>query len=171
IEPVDSYPIPTHPVTELITGPRNATFDIKNATAYSGNVRLNLTSQAVIGVGAFKTTQSARLTLSPLAPSGIGSQHNHNVVLKRPYINTTNFASPEPPYAHYSITKELEKVFHKMNVLYWAKALLKLMYNFIDSSIADAGASPPFDIPHLHFVEASLMLACSERQNAPKGPR
>lgn len=171
IEPIDFYPIPTRPITELISGPGNAAFDIKTATVYSGNVRLDLSLQAVIGVGAFKTAQTAKLTLSPLAPSGIRSQLNHNVVLKRPYVNTTGFAIPEPPYARYNISEELEKVFRETNVLYWAKALLKLTYDFIDHSIADAGASPPFDIPRLRFVEAGLMLAYSERLNAPKGAR
>ncbi|KAF8836649.1 hypothetical protein BDN67DRAFT_910765, partial [Paxillus ammoniavirescens] len=56
------------------------------------------------------------------------------------------------------------------NVLDWAKTLLKLMYDYIDQSIDDAKEPPPFEIPRIRFVEAALVMACSDRANAPQGP-
>ncbi|KAG2741061.1 hypothetical protein P692DRAFT_20752348, partial [Suillus brevipes Sb2] len=62
---------------------------------------------------------------------------------------------------------ELAKLFREANVLYWAKALLGLVYDFIDRAIADASDPPPFVIPHVRFVEAGLALSYSQGSSKP----
>ncbi|KAI6042732.1 hypothetical protein EDC04DRAFT_2563769, partial [Pisolithus marmoratus] len=53
-------------------------------------------------------------------------------------------------------------LFQEANVLYWAKSLLKMMYDFIDDAICHATDLPTpdwiADMPRLHFVEARLTL-------------
>ena len=52
-------------------------------------------------------------------------------------------------------------LYHEANVLYWAKALLKMTYDFIGCAINNASAPPPFEIPRLCFIDAGLVLAYS----------
>ncbi|KAG1721102.1 hypothetical protein EDB19DRAFT_1646669, partial [Suillus lakei] len=54
------------------------------------------------------------------------------------------------------------KLFREANILYWAKALLGLVYDFINHAIADASDPLPFTIPYVWFVEASLVLSYSQ---------
>lgn len=53
------------------------------------------------------------------------------------------------PYniAHYLLVNELSKLFRKANVLYWAKSLLNLTYDFINHCIASSFEPPPLSIP------------------------
>lgn len=63
---------------------------------------------------------------------------------------------------HFALVDELPKLFREANVLYWATALLGLVYNFIDRVIADASNPPSFSIPRVQFIEAGLALSCSQ---------
>ncbi|KAI6016397.1 hypothetical protein BKA83DRAFT_4498028 [Pisolithus microcarpus] len=164
IIPIDFYPIPTCDLYELIS--TKVAFDINSADLFSGNVRLNVSNTAVIGVGAFKTAQKAQLNLSPLRKSGLGSQLNHDVILKRPYIDD-HPTEPGPPFTRYSLKDESSMLYREANVLYWAKALLKMTYDFVDCAIQGAEASPPFNIPRLRFVDAGLLLTYSSAAVAP----
>ncbi|KIM50424.1 hypothetical protein SCLCIDRAFT_145520 [Scleroderma citrinum Foug A] len=139
-------------------------FDIKTAELFSRNIRLDRSVNAIVGVGTFKTAQSTQLTLSPLARSGIGSVPNHDIVLKRPYINDTPDGPACPPFARFTLKDESNILYCEANVLYWAKALLKMTYEFINHTIDAAKERPPFDVPCLCFVDAGLLLAYS---NAP----
>ena len=139
-------------------------FDIKTAELFSGNIRLDRSTDAILGVGAFKTAQSAQLTLSPLTCSGMGSSPNHEIVLKRPYINDFPDEPAGPPFSWFTLKDESNILYREANVLYWAKALLKMTYKFIDNAIDSAKEPPPFNIPRLRFVDAGLLLAYS---NAP----
>jgi len=159
IQQVDFYPIPTCNLDELIG--TKAAFDIRTAELFSGNIRLDLSTNAIIGVGAFKTAQLAQLTLSPLRCSGIGSSANHNIVLKRPYVDDNYVKPSQPPFTRYVLKDESNLLYREANVLYWAKALLKMTYEFIDCAVEDADAPPPFEVPRLRFVDAGLMLAYS----------
>ena len=132
-------------------------FDIKAADVFPGTVRLDTSAKSIIGVGALKTAQSAQLTLSPLMLTGIGSGPNCEIVLKRPYIDD-HPAEPGPPFTRYTLKDESNILYREANVLYWAKALLKMTYEFIDHAINGAKESPPFKIPRLHFVDAGLLL-------------
>ncbi|KAL4067819.1 hypothetical protein J3A83DRAFT_4374152 [Scleroderma citrinum] len=155
---IDFYPIPTCNLNELIH--MKMAFDIKAADLLSGNIQLNISANSIIGIGAFKTAHSARLTLFPLTHSGIGSEPNCEIVLKRPYIDD-HPAEPGPLFTCYSLKDESNMLYCEANVLYWAKVLLKMTYKFIDHAIDSAKESPPFRIPCLHFVDAGLLLAYS----------
>jgi len=156
---MDFYPIPTCDLEELIEAKK--AFDIQGAELFSGNVRLNLPLNAVIGVGAFKTAQAAKIMHLPLWSSGIGSQPNHDIVLKRPYIDD-HPTEPGPPFTHYTLKDESNILYREANVLYWAKSLLKMTYKFIDHAIDNNKVAPPFEIPHVRFVDAGLLLAYSD---------
>ena len=153
---MDFYPIPTCSLNELIA--TKASFNIRGAELLSGSIRFDRSADGLIGVGAFKTAQSAQLILLPARHSGIGSRSNHDIVLKRPYIETPK---PGPPFMRYKLVDESNLLYREANVLYWAKALLKLLYQFIDCAINDASTSPPFKIPRLRFIDAGLVLAYS----------
>ncbi|KAL4064536.1 hypothetical protein J3A83DRAFT_4101041 [Scleroderma citrinum] len=68
-----------------------------------------------------------------------------------------------------TLKEEFRRLYCEANVLYWAKALLKMMYNYIDSSMNEAD-KPPFEIPHLCFIDTGLLLVYSNRPNTSKGP-
>ena len=118
VEPIDFCPIPTINLTDLIGD--NIAFDIKSGNVFSGNVRLNLSTDAVVGVGAFKIAQATQLMLSPLHPSGLRSQPNHPIVIKWFYIGHET-ARSSPPFMCPSLGEELKRLYHEANVLYWAK--------------------------------------------------
>ncbi|KIM60697.1 hypothetical protein SCLCIDRAFT_39656, partial [Scleroderma citrinum Foug A] len=69
--------------------------------------------------------------------------------------------------SRFSLADKLPKLHCEANTLYWAKALLKMMYDFIDQAIAYANEPPPFNIPCLRFVEAGLALAHSQPSKMP----
>ena len=156
---VDFYPIPVWNLDELIH--TKMAFDIKTAELFSGNIRLDRSTDAILRVGAFKTAQSAQLMLSPLTRSGMGSSPNYKIVLKRPYINDNPEEPAGPPLSWFALKDESNILYREANVLYWAKALLKMTYEFIDHAVDSATEPPPFDIPRLHFVDAGLLLAYS----------
>ncbi|KAG1831398.1 hypothetical protein EV424DRAFT_1314591, partial [Suillus variegatus] len=54
------------------------------------------------------------------------------------------------------------KLFREANILYWAKVLLGLIYDFIDCAIAGMHDPPPFSIPHMRFIEAGLALSYTQ---------
>ena len=161
---VDCYPIPVCNLDDLILN--KMAFNIKTAELFSGNIRLDRSTDAILRVGAFKTAQAAQLTLSPLTRSGIGSIPNYEIVLKRPYISDSSFPDEPagPPFTRFALKDESNILYREANVLYWAKALLKMTYEFIDHAIDAAKEPPPFDVPRLRFVDAGLLLAYS---NAP----
>ncbi|KAG1844288.1 hypothetical protein C8R48DRAFT_550281, partial [Suillus tomentosus] len=58
-----------------------------------------------------------------------------------------------------TLIDEMPKLFREANVLYWAKALLGLVYDFIERAVASTSESLPFNIPHVHIVEAGLAMS------------
>ena len=157
---VDFYPIPVYNLNKLIR--TKMAFNIKMAELFFGNIRLDCSTDAILGVSTFKTAQSAQLTLSPLTCSGMGSSLNYEVVLKWPYINDFPANEPAgPPFSRFALKDESNILYREANVLYWAKALLNMTYEFIDHAIDCAKEPPPFNIPRLRFVDAGLLLAYS----------
>ncbi|KAG2158041.1 uncharacterized protein EDB93DRAFT_1077837, partial [Suillus bovinus] len=114
-----------------------------------------------IGIDGFKTVNAGWLTLTAPPRTGLGSVTRHKVMVKRPFKKVFSTTVKAGPYkvGRYSLIDELWKLFREANVLYWSKSLLKLTYNFIDCSIASSPESPPFMVPRVRFVEASLALA------------
>ncbi|KAI6021272.1 hypothetical protein EDC04DRAFT_2575555 [Pisolithus marmoratus] len=154
---VDFYPIPICNLNKLIH--TKMAFNIKTAELFSGNIRLDCSIEAIVGVGAFKIAQSAQLMLSPLTCSGINSILNYEIILKWPYISNSPNECACPPFTQFTLKDELNILYCEANVLYWAKALLKMTYEFVDHSINVTKEWPPFDIPCLQFVDAGLLLA------------
>ncbi|KAG1906480.1 uncharacterized protein F5891DRAFT_941530, partial [Suillus fuscotomentosus] len=58
-----------------------------------------------------------------------------------------------------AIKDEMVKLFREANVLYWAGSLLQFAYDFIDHCLYCSSEPPPFDIPHLCFVDAGLAVS------------
>jgi len=77
------------------------------------------------------------------------------------HVHSTKHVWCVTPFTHYTLVDESNLLYREANVLYWAKALLKLTYDFIDRAINDASVLPLFEIPCLHFIDAGLMLAYS----------
>ncbi|KAG2099224.1 uncharacterized protein F5147DRAFT_552715, partial [Suillus discolor] len=67
----------------------------------------------------------------------------------------------------FALADELPKLFREANVLYWAKALLGLVYDFIDHAVASASEPVPFDIPRVRFVKAGLALSYYQDSSKP----
>ncbi|KAF9218765.1 hypothetical protein BS17DRAFT_681099, partial [Gyrodon lividus] len=66
--------------------------------------------------------------------------------------------------------EESSKLFCEANILYWAKALLNMTYNYIHHCIADAPEPPPFDIAQICFVNTALVLAYAEKAEGLEQP-
>ncbi|KAG6370500.1 hypothetical protein JVT61DRAFT_11413 [Boletus reticuloceps] len=142
----------------------------------------DISEAALIGYGGFKTAQLAQLTLSPLRPNGIGSEPCQDIIVKRFYIPSkkadqlpaVNDPKDDPKrslakrFPRLSVPDELEKLYREANILYWAKSLLQLTYDFIDRAISKAATLPPFDIPRLCFIDAGLLLAVKPNENNAK---
>ncbi|KAI6027240.1 hypothetical protein EDC04DRAFT_2899265 [Pisolithus marmoratus] len=77
---VDFYAILTCNINDLVA--KKAAFDFRDADLSSGNIQLDISANALIGVGAFKTAQRVQLMLLPPRDSGIGLSLNHCIVLK-----------------------------------------------------------------------------------------
>ena len=45
-----------------------------------------------------------------------------------------------------------------------------MTYDYVDHAIQDADKPPPFEIPHLCFVNAELLFAYAEHPNTSSGP-
>ncbi|KAI6006423.1 hypothetical protein EDC04DRAFT_2583001 [Pisolithus marmoratus] len=124
----------------------------------------DLSSDSLLGVGGFKTAHAAQLVLTPPAPVGLGSLPHHDVVMKRPYYKPSDpvaQSKSEIRFNRYVLSQEVEKLFCKANVLYWAKSLMQMTYQFIDHAVNTYTIPPPFNIPRLWFVEAGLATSSS----------
>ena len=58
------------------------------------------------------------------------------------YIGTDRIAAA--PFVRPSLGEEANRLYHAANIMYWAKALLKLTYDYIDRAIDNADEAPPF---------------------------
>ena len=117
-------------------------FAWETSDLWSGRVRLDFSADALVGVGPFKTMQTAHLMLSPLRPADLGSINNQPIVIKRSYIGTDCIAAA--PFVCPSLGEKANRLYHAANIMYWAKALLKLTYDYIDRAIDNADEALPF---------------------------
>ncbi|KAI6158240.1 hypothetical protein BKA82DRAFT_32801 [Pisolithus tinctorius] len=168
-EPINFYPIPTCDITELIRG--NDTFDINKINSLSGTILVTHSSHDIIGVGAFKTAQCARINIFGSAANSLGSTPNAEIVLKRPY----DVAQGGPPYTRLTLHEESIKLVREANILYWSKALLNMTYNYIHHCVSKSTDPPPFEIPILwpHAPKpgsASAMYLAEELIRFDDGP-
>ncbi|KAF8128376.1 hypothetical protein EV363DRAFT_1451773 [Boletus edulis] len=141
-------------------------FDWKSSNPWLGHVHLDVSTKSLVGVGTFKTAQIAHLMLSPLRPASLGSLLNQSIIIKWSYIVTGDkTAQSGPPFVYSSLEKEANQLYREANIMYWAKALLKLTYNYIYCAVDNADQALSFEIPHLCFIDASLLLAFTEHHN------
>ncbi|KAG1807525.1 uncharacterized protein BJ212DRAFT_1485636 [Suillus subaureus] len=110
-------------------------------------------SEGFIGIGGFKTVNAGWLTLTAPPRTGLGSVAYHKA---GPY-----------KVSWYLLIDELQKLFREANILYWSKSLLKLTYNFVDHSITSSPEPPPFMVPCVQLVEASLALCHNQGGSKP----
>jgi len=168
LESIVFYPIPTRLFLEILENPGKRSFQVDPQVSYPGQLFFDTSIGSLVGAGGFKTAHSAQLVLTPPAPSGLGSLPRHDVIMKRPYdnlgstpqSNSTNGTGRK--FNRYAFCEEVEKLFKEANLLYWAKSLLQMTYNFIDHTIARSSTHPPFKVPRLRFVEAGLALAYTQ---------
>ncbi|KAG8215292.1 hypothetical protein J3R82DRAFT_8876 [Butyriboletus roseoflavus] len=179
IKQINFYHIPAQKLTNLISElcesdsdnellygestPFKAAFNIKTVQKFCGHIRIEVTQVALLGIEAFRTAQAIELTLSPLRPSGLGSIPNQLITAKCLFHNPSDSIN-DPPYIWLSMGDEFQQLYHNVNILYWAIALLNLVYDYIDQCVINTKILPPFNIPHLYFVKAGLLFAYSADQ-------
>ncbi|KAG2126256.1 uncharacterized protein EDB93DRAFT_1054872, partial [Suillus bovinus] len=124
-------------------------------------------------IGGFKMMHQGWLMLTVPPTSGLGSWASHKVVVKHPFHRVYPQGKPASitdfKIGRFALVDELSKLFREANVLYWAKALLGLVYDFIDHAIAATSDPPPFDIPRVWFVEAGLAFSYSQGSSKTTG--
>ncbi|KAI6035740.1 hypothetical protein EDC04DRAFT_2571510 [Pisolithus marmoratus] len=171
LETIVFYPIPTVSLENILENSDQHSFQINPVTSHPGQLMFDLSSDSLLGVGGFKTAHAAQLVLTPPAPVGLRSLPRHDVVMKRPYYKPSDpvaQSKSEIRFNCYVLSQEVEKLFHEANVLYWAKSLMQMTYQFIDHAVNTYTIPPPFDIPCLRFVEAGLALAYTQTPIATK---
>ncbi|KAG6327178.1 hypothetical protein ID866_11910 [Astraeus odoratus] len=84
---IDFYPIPTTPFMDILEQLSKDAFSIDTSDFYHGQLQLGQLSSTLIGVGAFKTAQSAILVISQATATGLGSQLQQDVVIKCSYLH------------------------------------------------------------------------------------
>jgi hypothetical protein len=163
-ENIQFHHIPTHAITDLLQNAQYHSFSVDTAESSIGQLTIDTSMEGFIGIGGFKTVHAGWLTLTASPRTGLGSVPRHKVVVKCPFYKVFPTATKAGPYkvGRFALTDELPKLFREANILYWSKSLLQLTYDFIDCSIASSPESPPFVVPHVRFVEASLALCHSQ---------
>lgn len=157
---VDFYPIPIVSIKLILKSSDHHKFNLDAKTditcLHQGQLWLGSHGEdTFIGVGAFKTAHTATLILTNPMASGIGSRVPDNIMIKCPYLHRPDQFN-EPPYNQLGVKKECEKLFHKANILYWAKVFFKLAEDFVTKRIRNAPEPLPFTIPSIHFIDASF---------------
>ncbi|KAG1799496.1 uncharacterized protein BJ212DRAFT_1208721, partial [Suillus subaureus] len=121
-----------------------------------------------LGAGEFKTAHPGWLSLTPLAKSRLGLTPGQNVAVKRPFHKVFPSASSLMyKIGRFSSINEIAKLGKEANILYWAHSLLQLTYTFINHCIASSDKPPPFNIPHVHFIDAGLAISYSQCDSKP----
>ncbi|KAG2158617.1 uncharacterized protein EDB93DRAFT_1100274 [Suillus bovinus] len=147
-EVVFSSPDCTDLKEALRTGGNTTNFDVAQVLGtYTENIQFYaiptcpladiLKNPGMLGAGGFKTAHPGWLSLTPLVESCFSS------------------------------VDEIAKLFKEANVLYWSCSLLQLTYAFIDRCIASSDEPPPFNIPRVRFIDASLAFSYSQRDSKP----
>ncbi|KAG9308116.1 hypothetical protein JVU11DRAFT_12516 [Chiua virens] len=158
---IDFYPISTVPISLILKSANHHAFNVdpKTAAMHPGQLRLS-SGDAFVGAGGFKTAYTATLLLLTPRETGIGSKPCENIIIKRPYIRRPGQYN-NPPFRHFGVKEESEKLFREANVLYWAKSLLQVVEDFIANALAKAPDTPPFHIPSIRFVDAGFAFRYS----------
>jgi hypothetical protein len=162
-ENIQFYSIPTCPLVDILQDAKLLSYNMEMVECSMGQLTIDPSSTNMLGAGAFKTAHPGWLTLFPLAESGLGAQKRHNVAVKRAYYKVyppgTSKTSFHYKIGRYTLADEIPKLLKEANVLYWARSLLQLTYDFISRCLANVSQPPPFEIPQVRFVDAGLAFA------------
>ncbi|KAG2154170.1 uncharacterized protein EDB93DRAFT_1248377 [Suillus bovinus] len=165
-ENIHFHSIPTRPLHKLPRCTHYHSFSVDNTNSSVGYATIDPSIEGRIGIGGFKTAHQGWLTLTVPPSSGLGSRASHNIVVKHPFhrIYPQGIPTSSTNYriGHFALVDELPTLFREANVLYWAKVLLGLVYDFINCAIAGTPDPPPFNIPCVQFVEVGLTLSYSQ---------
>jgi hypothetical protein len=172
-ENIEFFPIPTCPLSVILEDPKlHAAFRTDTELSHSGRLTVQTSTDNMLGVEGFKTAHPGFLTLLSAPETPLGSCPCQKVAVKQPFYKKYPPGSSTNPINFsigcYTIGDELPKLFREANVLYWARSLLTFAYEYIDYCVANSSDTPPFDIPRLHFVEASLALSLDHTQPGHK---
>ena len=97
--------------------------------------------------GAFKTAHSGTINLyNGVLPPPLSG----NVCVKQAF-----YSDPDGPVRHYDSSEEKTLIQTEVGCLDWARILLNLTYEFINTHDEECGDFPG-TIPQLHFVEAAI---------------
>ncbi|KAG2151647.1 uncharacterized protein EDB93DRAFT_1083073 [Suillus bovinus] len=165
-ETIQFFPIWNCLLSDILKDPQHHAFCLDPELSQADMLSIEASLKKMIGVGDFKTAHPGWLTLFSAHPTiletELGFHLQQNVAVKHPfykiYPQGSNSSSMPSNFAigQYIINDEMAKFFREANVLYWARSLLQFAYDFIDHSISCSTEPPPFDIPHLCFVNAGL---------------
>jgi hypothetical protein len=64
----------------------------------------------------------------------------------------------------YDNTLQIKKLSGEINCIRWATAIMRLVYDFVDSEL-EARGPPPFDIPRMRFINVALAVAQNEQRD------
>ncbi|KAG2353893.1 hypothetical protein BDR07DRAFT_1382720 [Suillus spraguei] len=138
---IQFYSIHTWQLNDLLKYTQYHSFSVDNADSSVGYVSVDMSPEGCIGIGRFKTAHPGWLTLMSPPTSGLGSQAHHDVVVKCPFYKVYPKGTPasfDYRIRRFALANKLPKLFREANVLYWAKVLLGLVYDFIDHAMAGA---------------------------------
>jgi hypothetical protein len=138
---IQFYSIHTRQLNDLLKYTQYHSFSVDNADSSVGYVSVDMSPEGRIGIGRFKTAHPGWLTLMSPPTSGLGSQAHHDVVVKCPFYKVYPKGTPasfDYRIRRFALANKLPKLFREANVLYWAKVLLGLVYDFIDRAMAGA---------------------------------
>ncbi|KAG1804148.1 hypothetical protein EV424DRAFT_1432813 [Suillus variegatus] len=162
-ENIQYYPIPTRPLAAMLKNPKFLSYDIETVECLTGQLTINPSMASILGAGAFKTAHPGWLTLFAPPSSGFGSKTRNDVAVKRAYYKAyppgASSTSLKYKIGRYALPDEVKRLVKEANVLYWARSLLQLTYDFINRSMASASEPPPFNIPQVRFVDAGIAFA------------
>lgn len=161
------------PLSVFLEDPQlHAAFRTDTELSHSSQLTVQTSTNNMLGVGGFKTAYPGFLTLLSAPEIPLGSCPCQKVAVKQPFYKKYPPGNSKNPINFligcYTISDELPKLFREANVLYWAHALLTFAYEYIDHCVANSSEPPPFHIPRLCFIEASLTLSHDHGQPGHK---
>ncbi|KAG1833589.1 hypothetical protein F4604DRAFT_1605331, partial [Suillus subluteus] len=166
-ETIQFFPVKNRALSDILKDKQHCTFKLDPESSQAGMLSVETSLKKMIGAGGFKTVHPGWLILFSGHPeTELGSRPQRNMAVKRPFYKNYPLGSSNAPgnftIGRYVIKEEMAKLFREANVLYWAGSLLQFAYDFIDHCIYRSTKPPPFDIPHLRFVDAGLAVSYAQ---------
>ncbi|OSC99553.1 kinase-like protein [Trametes coccinea BRFM310] len=171
------HPVPHDTLTTIINASKPKLFDLSDAhcSGYAVQLTVDLKKEHKLGkAGGFKTAHPAVIhvdqqTLKDIGPDSILS--HPNVAAKRCFFRQDSIVSGtyKTGIQRYAQKDELPKMAVEANCIYWASALMDLVYSFIDKVLASKEltdedlAAQGLTIPRMRFVHAALAVPVDDQ--------